>query len=130
LIRREESTSMGLFEYFKLLAEISDFVHLILTLIKMNNNPDPLGGMNKPVVSYFYDEDIGNYQYNSGHPMKPFRVKMTDEMIKAYDMHHFMKRMHVEPEFIENVDFTVFHSDDYVDVLKNLTSENKDLYAD
>jgi len=38
--------------------------------------------------------------------------------------------MHVEQEFIENVDFTVFHSDDYVDVLKNLTPENKDLYAD
>jgi hypothetical protein len=38
--------------------------------------------------------------------------------------------MHVEQEFIDNVDFTVFHSDDYVDVLKNLTPENKDLYAD
>ena len=62
--------------------------------------------------------------------MKPFRVKMTDEMIKAYGMHEKMKRMHVEPEFIENVDFTVFHSDDYVDVLKNLTPEDKDKYAD
>ena len=41
-----------------------------------------------------------------------------------------MKRMEVEPEFIENVDFTVYHSDDYVDVLKNLTLDNKDLYAD
>ena len=41
-----------------------------------------------------------------------------------------MKDMHVEPEFIENVDFTIFHSDDYVDVLKNVTPENKDLYAD
>ena len=62
--------------------------------------------------------------------MKPFRVKMTDEMIGAYGMHDHMKRMHVEQEFIDNVDFTVFHSDDYVDVLKNLTPENKDLYAD
>ena len=39
---------------------------------------DPLGGLHKPVVSYFYDDDIGNYQFNQGHPMKPFRVKMTD----------------------------------------------------
>jgi len=22
---------------------------------------DPLGGLRKPVVSYFYDDDIGNY---------------------------------------------------------------------
>lgn len=91
---------------------------------------DPLGGMNKPVVSYFYDEDIGQYQYNAGHPMKPFRVKMTDELIKAYGMDTLMKPLVVEPEFIENVDFTVFHSDDYVDVLKCLTPENKDLFAD
>jgi histone deacetylase 1/2 len=90
---------------------------------------DPFGG-SKRVVSYFYDDDIGNYQYNQGHPMKPFRVRMTDEMIKTYGMDKMMTRMYVEPEFIENVDFSVFHSDDYVDVLKNLTLENKDLYAD
>lgn len=62
--------------------------------------------------------------------MKPFRVRMTDEMIKSYGMDKMMSRMDVEPEFIENVDFSVFHSDDYIDVLKNLTLENKDLYAD
>jgi histone deacetylase 1/2 len=89
-----------------------------------------LGGVRKPVVSYFYDDDIGNYQYNQGHPMKPFRVRMTDQMIKAYGMDDLMIPMHIEPEFIENVDFTVFHSDDYVDVLKTLTPENKELYTD
>ncbi len=96
----------------------------------MSGIRDPLGGLNKPVVSYFYDEDLGNFQYGVGHPMKPFRVKMTDEMIKAYGMDEKMKRMHVEQDFIDNVDFTVFHSDDYVDVLKNLVPEDKDKYAD
>jgi histone deacetylase 1/2 len=62
--------------------------------------------------------------------MKPFRVRMTDQMIRAYGMDDKMKPMHIEPEFIENVDFTVFHSDDYVDILKTLTPENKELYAD
>jgi hypothetical protein len=28
------------------------------------NSSDPLGGMNKPVVSYFYDDEIGCFQYN------------------------------------------------------------------
>lgn len=41
-----------------------------------------------------------------------------------------MKRMEVEREYIESVDFSIYHSDDYVDVLKNLTLENRDLYAD
>jgi acetoin utilization deacetylase AcuC-like enzyme len=62
--------------------------------------------------------------------MKPFRVKMTDEMIKAYGMNEKLKSMYVEPEFIENVDFTVYHSDDYIDVLKNLTPDDRDKYAD
>jgi histone deacetylase 1/2 len=96
----------------------------------MEAGRDPLGGLNKPVVSYFYDDDIGSYQYNQGHPMKPFRVKMADQMIGAYGMQDHMKRLTIEREYIEGLDFTVFHSDDYVDVLKNLTLENKDLYAD
>jgi len=41
-----------------------------------------------------------------------------------------MKKMSVEPEYVDNVDFSVFHSDDYVDTLKILTPENKDLYTD
>jgi acetoin utilization deacetylase AcuC-like enzyme len=62
--------------------------------------------------------------------MKPFRVRMTNEMIRAYGMDKMMKPMEIDPDFIDNVDFTLFHSDDYIDVLKNLTPENKDLYAD
>ena len=62
--------------------------------------------------------------------MKPLRVRMTDEMIKIYELDKHMKTMDIQLEFIENVDFTLFHSDDYVDVLKNLTPENKDLFAD
>jgi hypothetical protein len=55
-------------------------------LNKSKHNMNHLGGQNKAVVSYFYDDDIGNYQYNVGHPMKPFRVKMTDELIKVYGL--------------------------------------------
>ena len=91
---------------------------------------DPLGGSGKRKVSYFYEDDIGNYQYSVGHPMKPFRIRMTDEMIKAYGMDKSLIPMEIEQEFIKNVDFTIFHSDDYVDVLKNLTPEKRDLYAD
>ena len=89
-----------------------------------------LGGQNKCVVSYYYNDDVGNYQYNQGHPMKPFRVRMADELIKTYKLDELMKPMEIEQEFIENIDFTEFHSDDYVDVLKNLTPENKEQYAD
>ena len=62
--------------------------------------------------------------------MKPMRVRMTDELIKRYGLDKSMKFMDIEEEFIENVDFTVFHSDDYIDILKNCTPDNKELYTD
>lgn len=68
--------------------------------------------------------------YKTEHPMKPFRVRMTNELICAYGMDKLMKRMEIEPEYIENIDLTLYHSDDYIDVLKNITLENKDLYLD
>lgn len=49
--------------------------------------------------------------------MKPFRVRMTNELIKAYGMDSMMKPMDVDRDFVQNVDFTLFHSDDYIDVL-------------
>ena len=41
-----------------------------------------------------------------------------------------MKPMDIEQEFIKNIDLTTFHSDDYIDVLKNLTPENKEQFSD
>ena len=54
---------------------------------------DPLGGLSKRTVSYFYDDDIGCYQYNPWHPLKPFRVRMTDRMIRSYGMDKLMTPM-------------------------------------
>lgn len=37
-------------------------------------------------VLYFYDDIMGTFQYSTGHPMKPFRVAMTNELVKAYGL--------------------------------------------
>jgi hypothetical protein len=37
-------------------------------------------------VAFYYDDIIGTFNYGSGHPMKPFRVAMTYELTKAYNM--------------------------------------------
>lgn len=36
--------------------------------------------------------DVGAYTYGLGHPMKPQRMRMTHELVSAYDM---LDRMHV-----------------------------------
>ena len=53
-------------------------------------------------VSYYYDRqsrttpfkrwlmivaaDVGSYSYGLGHPMKPLRMRITHELLTAYDM--------------------------------------------
>ena len=32
-------------------------------------------------VAYFYDSDVGNFAYNSGHPMKPHRIRIAHSLI-------------------------------------------------
>ena len=51
------------------------------------------------------------------HPMKPLRIKMTDTLVKCYDMDSKLESMAVDEDFVKNVDLTLFHSDDYVDCL-------------
>jgi len=55
--------------------------------------------LGKKRVSYFYDDDFGNYQYNQTHPMKPHRVRMADTLIRSYGLHEQMECMNVEPEY-------------------------------
>lgn len=37
-------------------------------------------------VAYFYDSDIGNYAYVTGHPMKPHRIRLAHSLIMHYDL--------------------------------------------
>ena len=42
-------------------------------------------------VSYFYDPEIGNYYYGTGHPMKPHRVKMAHSLVVHYGLASHME---------------------------------------
>lgn len=34
-------------------------------------------------VSYFFDDELALVTFNKGHPMRPFRMKITDELINV-----------------------------------------------
>ena len=34
-------------------------------------------------ISYYFDDEIGLYTFNKGHPMRPFRMKITDELVNV-----------------------------------------------
>ena len=48
-------------------------------------SPAPFTPTNKR-VAYFYDQDVGNYVYYLGHPMKPHRIRMAHNLIVMYGM--------------------------------------------
>lgn len=46
-----------------------------------------LNGTSSPKkVAYFYDSDIGNYAYVTGHPMKPHRIRLAHSLIMHYNL--------------------------------------------
>lgn len=49
------------------------------------------GGATPKKVAYFYDSDIGNYAYVTGHPMKPHRIRLAHSLIMHYDLYKKME---------------------------------------
>jgi histone deacetylase 1/2 len=82
----------------------------------------------KPV--YFYDTDIGNYYYGCNHPMKPHRIRMTHSLLQSYNVLPCLE--YIANPVLPSVEdhFSKFHTDDYVDFLKQVTPENVNDYID
>ena len=55
----------------------------------LSNGVNP--GDSKKKVAYFYDSDVGNYAYVSGHPMKPHRIRMTHSLVMNYGLYKKME---------------------------------------
>jgi hypothetical protein len=45
----------------------------------------------KKRVAYFYDQNIGNYHYGPGHPMKPHRIRMCHSLVMNYGLYNKME---------------------------------------
>lgn len=72
-------------------------------------------------ITYYYDEDVGNYNYGYNHPMKPFRMRMAHSLVNAYGLDQQMTVL--RPTRATALQMTRFHSDDYVEFLKRVTPE-------
>ncbi|KAI0068482.1 histone deacetylase RPD3 [Artomyces pyxidatus] len=77
--------------------------------------------MSRRRVSYYYDPDVGSYSYGLGHPMKPLRMRITHELLTAYDMlgkMDVLRATRASPEVMSS-----FHTDEYVHFLHRVTPE-------
>ncbi|KAK3606315.1 hypothetical protein CHS0354_041947 [Potamilus streckersoni] len=81
----------------------------------------------KKRVCYYYDENIGNYYYGEGHPMKPHRIRMAHDLIMKYGLYNQMEIY--RPHKATHEEMTNFHSEDYIKFLRNITPENVNEYS-
>ncbi|KAJ4299930.1 histone deacetylase [Kalmusia sp. IMI 367209] len=101
------------------------------------DNPDAAGptasnslngtGPSPKKVAYFYDSDVGNYAYVSGHPMKPHRIRMAHSLIMNYSLYTKMEIYRAKPA--SKYEMTQFHTDEYIDFLHKVTPDNMDNFA-
>ncbi|KAL6877142.1 hypothetical protein J3F83DRAFT_728286 [Trichoderma novae-zelandiae] len=85
-----------------------------------------LNGSSPKKVAYFYDSDIGNYAYVTGHPMKPHRIRLAHSLIMQYGLYQKMEIYRAKPA--TRGEMTQFHTDDYIDFLQKVTPDNMDSY--
>lgn len=100
-------------------------------------------------VAYFYDSDIGNYAYVTGHPMKPHRIRLAHSLIMQYNLYLKMEiyvsiatyygpyradKNRISLTGLKRAkpasrgEMTQFHTDDYIDFLQKVTPDNMDSY--
>ncbi|KAG6828313.1 hypothetical protein H0H92_008428 [Tricholoma furcatifolium] len=65
--------------------------------------------------------DAGAYTYGLGHPMKPHRIRVTHDLVTAYEM---LPKMHVlRPRRASPETMSAFHTDEYIHFLSRVTPE-------
>lgn len=77
-------------------------------------------------VAYFYDSDVGNYAYVSGHPMKPHRIRLAHSLVMNYGLYKKMEIYRAKPA--SKYEMTQFHTDEYIDFLAKVTPDNMESY--
>ncbi|KAF2196309.1 histone deacetylase 3 [Delitschia confertaspora ATCC 74209] len=82
-------------------------------------------GMEKPKgynVSFHYNPEVEYHHFGTSHPMKPWRLTLTKQLILSYGLHYTMD-LH-EPLAATYEELAVFHDREYLDFLKKITPEN------
>ena len=69
-------------------------------------------------TAFIYSDNFAKYDYGPGHPLKPFRLKLTHELIKAYGLLSLPNIRVVEPKPAKEEDLLLYHTRDYLEVLK------------
>jgi len=73
-------------------------------------------------TAFIYTDEFARFDYGSGHPLKPFRLKLTYELIKACHLLAPSDPRLVEPSPARIEDLLNYHTREYIDILRKANS--------
>src|SRR5271155_5326772 len=73
-------------------------------------------------VSWHANPEVENHHFGMTHPMKPWRLTLTKEIVMAYGMHTAMDSYLSRAATPEEL--TEFHKSEYIDFLSSVTPQN------
>lgn len=76
----------------------------------------------KPRVSYHFNEEVSRFHFGVRHPMKPFRLMLTDHLVLGYKLHERMDLY--RPRRATKEEMMAFHAEEYMDFLQRVTPDN------
>jgi len=76
-------------------------------------------------VAYYYKDEVGDFDYGAGHPMRPYRIRLAHHLIGGYGM---LERMNVsEPVRLPKEEMLKFHTEDYINFLQEVKPMHQQL---
>ncbi len=73
--------------------------------------------MSEKKSAFIYTEEFAQYSYGSSHPMRPIRLKLTHDLLAAYDVLSRPDVLLVHPRPASQEDVASFHHTDYIHAL-------------
>lgn len=73
-------------------------------------------------TAFIYSDDFAKYDYGPGHPLKPFRLKLTHDLIESYGLLALPDVSVVGARPATEKDLLLYHKEDYINVLKSVNS--------
>jgi len=81
-----------------------------------------IAGRPSKKVSYHHNPLAENHHFGSSHPMKPWRLTLTNQLVLGYGLQEYMDCYATHAATSEELGD--FHADDYLDFLQRVTLEN------
>ena len=73
-------------------------------------------------TAFIYSDEFAKYSYGSGHPMRPVRLRLTYELIKAYGLLNLPHTQIIEARKATEKEILSFHTREYIETLKKADS--------